>query len=113
MDERLEQALAVSKSLETHQNQKNILHKQHKDNLIYYFDGHKVSVDLSLINYCTNSTGPVVIVDDNKTPVLIDADNVIAFTKQITAMYDTASRKYLVEFTKIKSKRSVKELIGL
>jgi hypothetical protein len=28
-------------------------------------------------------------------------------------MYDTASRKYLVEFTKIKSKRSVKELIGL
>jgi aryl-alcohol dehydrogenase-like predicted oxidoreductase len=49
MDERLEQALAVSKALETHQNQKNILHKQYKDNLIYYFDGQKISVDLSLI----------------------------------------------------------------
>jgi hypothetical protein len=113
MDERLEQALAVSKALETHQNQKNILHKQYKDNLIYYFDGQKISVDLSLIAYCTTKTMPIVVIDDNKTPVLIDADSVIAFTKQITAMYDTASRKYLVEFTKIKSKRSVKELIGL
>ena len=111
MDERLEQALAVSKALETHQNQKNILHKQYKDNLLYYFDGHKVSVDLSLISYCTNRTGPVVIIDDNKTPTLID--NVEEFNKKITAMYDTATRKYLVEFKKIKSKRSVEELIDL
>jgi hypothetical protein len=28
-------------------------------------------------------------------------------------MYDTASRKYLMEFKKIKSKRSVEELIDL
>ena len=40
MDERLAKALDVSKALETHQNQKNILNKQYKDNLIYYFDGH-------------------------------------------------------------------------
>ena len=66
MDERLEQALAVSKALETHQNQKNILHKQYKDNLIYYFDGQKISVDLSLIAYCTTKTMPIVIIDDNK-----------------------------------------------
>tara|TARA_B110000240_G_scaffold191824_1_gene234989 strand:- start:1422 stop:1757 length:336 start_codon:yes stop_codon:yes gene_type:complete len=111
MDERLAKALDVSKALETHQNQKNILHKQYKDNLIYYFDGHKISVDLSLINYCSNKTTPVVIIDDNKTPMLIN--DVTDFTKKITAIYDTASRKYLMEFKKIKSKRSVEELIDL
>jgi hypothetical protein len=111
MDERLEQALAVSKALETHQNQKNILHKQYKDNLIYYFDGQKISVDLSLIAYCTTKTMPIVVIDDNKTPVLID--DIEEFTKKITAMYETASRKYFMEFKKIKSKRSVKELIDL
>ena len=101
MDERLEQALAVSKALETHQNQKNILHKQYKDNLIYYFDGQKISVDLSLIAYCTTKTMPIVI------------DDIEEFTKKITAMYETVSRKYFMEFKKIKSKRSVKELIDL
>jgi hypothetical protein len=111
MDERLAKALDVSKALETHQNQKNILHKQYKDNLIYYFDGHKISVDLSVIHKCSNKSSPVVVIDDNKTPMLIN--DVEDFTKKITAMYDTASRKYLMEFKKIKSKRSVEELIDL
>ena len=60
-----------------------------------------------MINYCSNKTSPVVVIDDNKTPMLIN--DVEDFTKKITAMYDTASRKYLMEFKKIKSKRSVEE----
>ena len=111
MDERLAKALEVSKALETHQNQKNILHTQYKDNLIYYFDGHKITVDLSLTNYCARQKQPFVIIDDNSTPVLISEFK--EFTKHSTAMYDTASRKYLMEFNKINSKRSVKDLVDL
>ena len=111
MDERLAKALDVSKALETHQNQKNILNKQYKDNLIYYFDGHKLSVNLSIITYCMSMESQFVLVDDNNTPFLVS--NPSDFTKNIRAIYDTATRKYLMEFNKIKSKRSVGDLLDL
>lgn len=111
MDERLAKALDVSKALETHQNQKNILHKQYKDNLIYYFNGYKLSINLSIITYCMSMKSQFVLVDDNNTPFLVSDPAV--FTKNVRAIYDTATRKYLMEFNKIKSKRSVEDLLDL
>ena len=52
MDERLEKALEFSNFLETQNNQKNIFLKQYYDNLVYYVDGHKISITTDVISFC-------------------------------------------------------------
>jgi hypothetical protein len=113
MDERLIKALDTSKYLATLHNQKRILQEQYKSESKYYFGGGQFTVDQTLISFvntllkCNQNTA--VLIDDHTTPINIpDLD---FFFNEILNVYFTASNKFLTEYNKLKTKRSVKGLI--
>ena len=115
MDERLEKALDFSKFIETQANQKNILLKNYKSNLIYYAYGHKFVATPNFINFvnllASMGEKQVVVIDDNDVPVYVDDVN--EFYKELLETYVYASSKYANEFKTIKSNRSVEGLASL
>lgn len=114
MDERLSKALEFGNYMVTLNNQKRLLKEKFLDQSVYFIDGHKFSITMELINYCKtlidlDNTHDVVLIDDHgtpyRTPIMKD------FLDNILDIYFKNLNAYHTEFTKLKNKRSVQDLI--
>ena len=115
MDERLEQAIDFSNYMVTLENQKRILKEQYYESLIHYHNKGQFTVNPEMISFLQTLLGmnqtEVVLIDDNELPIQIE--DLRSFTLEIANIYFTASNKYLLEYNKLVSSRSVKGLINL
>lgn len=115
MDERLQKALDISNYMVTLNNQKRLLQEQYQENLIYYFNGGQFTITQQLISFCQSliamSQPGTILIDDNKTP--IEIENLNDFSQELCSKYFEASNKYLTEYNKIKSNRSVESIMDL
>lgn len=115
MDERLEEAIEFSNFMVTLENQKRVLREQYYESLIHYHNKGQFTIDPNMISFLQtllnmNQT-EVVLIDDNELPIQIE--DLRGFMLEVTNIYFTASNKYLVEYNKLVSSRSVKGLIDL
>lgn len=113
MDESLEKALEFANFTATLNNQKKILHEKYKDDLVLYHQGGRFTVSKEFFSFVSNLTllniPQTVITDDNDTPILVeDVNNFMDLVKQ---QYATATNRYLNEYKKLTTKRSVEGLV--
>ena len=115
MDERLQKALDVGNYMFTFNNQKRLLQEQHKENLVYYYNGGQFTITQELISFCQslismNQTSTILI-DDNDLPVEIE--NLETFAAELYSKYFEASNRYLIEYNKLKKNRSIESILDL
>lgn len=113
MDERLQKALDISNYMVTLNNQKRILKEQYQENLVYYHNGGQFTITHQLISFCQSllakhQTGTILI-DDNSIP--IEIENLEDFSDNLYSQYFEASNKYLAEYNKLKTNRSVESIM--
>jgi hypothetical protein len=115
MDEKLKQALDFSHYMITLNNQKRVLKEQYQDDIVYYFNGGKFTVKQELISFCQSLIAlkqtETILVDDNGIPVEIE--DILTFTNDIVSVYFKATNKYLIEYNKLKSNRTVEGIVDL
>ena len=115
MDERLEKALDFSNYMVTLNNQKRFLTEQYYENLVHYFNGGQFTVTQQLISFCQSLISlhqdSTILVDDNNIP--IEIEDLAAFSSDLNACYFGASNKYLTEYNKLKTNRSVESIMDL
>ena len=114
MDRRLEKALEFGNYMATLNNQKRLLKEKFLDQSVYYIDGHKFQITIELINYCKtlldlNHTHDIVLIDSFETPYRVP--DLKAFLDEILHIYFSNLNSYHTEFNKIKSKRSIQEIV--
>lgn len=114
MDERLEKALEFANYMKTLSNQRRVLQEQFKESLIYFYNGCQFTINIELINYVSmlvekDLTTDIVFLDDNEIPIAIE--DVAKFLEDIQDQYFQALNKYHVEYSKLKSNRSVEKLV--
>ena len=115
MDERLKSALDFSNYMVTLNNQKRILKEQYQDNIIHYFNGGQFTVTTQLVSFCQSLLAleqeSTVLVDDNDIPV--EVEDLAKFSREIVNVYVTATNKYMTEYNKLKSNRTVEGIVDL
>lgn len=115
MDERLQKALDISNYMVTLNNQKRLLQEQYQENLIHYFNGGQFTITQQLISFCQSliamNQPSTILIDDNNTP--IEIENLVDFSQELCSKYFESSNRYLTEFNKIKSNRSVESIMDL
>jgi hypothetical protein len=116
MDERIEKAFAVANYMATLSNQRRIILEEFKQNLVYYENGGTFNITPELINFTKTvldlgHTTDVAFIDVNNFPIVIV--NVQEFFDTIVGIYFEVLNKYSAEFTEIKSKRKIGDIIGL
>ena len=116
MDERIEKAFAVANYMATLSNQRRIILEEFNQKLVYYVNGGTFKVGPDLINFTKNvlemgHNSDVPFIDSNNFPILIT--DVQSFYNNIVDSYFQAINDYSVKFAEIKSKRSVKDIVGL
>lgn len=115
MDEKLKQALDFSHYMITLNNQKRVLKEQFQNDIVHYFNGGQFTVKQELISFCQSLIAlkqtETILVDDNGIPVEIE--DLFTFTKDIVGVYFQAANKYLIEYNKLKSNRTVKGIVDL
>lgn len=115
MDERLEKAVEFSNYMVTLENQKRILKEQYYESLICYHNKGQFTIDRNMISFLhalinSNQT-EAVLIDDNELPIQIE--DLRSFTVEAQNQFFQAANKYLTEFNKLVSSRSVKGLLDL
>jgi len=115
MDERLSKALEFGNYMVTLNNQKRLLKEKFLDQSVYFVDGHKFTINQELISWCKtlidlNNQHGVVIIDDHNQPYRVE--DLEVFIKEILDIYTNNLNSYHTEYQKIKSKRSVKDIIA-
>jgi len=114
MDERLEKALEVANYMRTLSNQKKVLTEKYYSELIYCVNGGQFTASSERIAFCNalvqHNQAEAVLIDDNQTPVLIN--DIKEFTENLINTYAQASNKLHAEHAKLKSKRTVEDLIS-
>lgn len=115
MDEKLKQALDFSNYMITLNNQKRVLKEQYQNDIVYYFNGGQFTVKQELVSFCQALIAlkqtETILVDDNGIPVEIE--ELVEFTKSVVGVYFAATNKYLIEYNKLKSNRTVEGIIDL
>ena len=110
MDSRLDKALEFSNYMTTLNNQKRLLWENYQQNLVYYFNGGKFSITTDLISFLEAvKYDSYVLIDDNNLPVKVDTRK---FLLDIRIKHQKATTEYYEEYSKIKSKRKVEDLIA-
>lgn len=113
MDERLQKALEFSNYMITLNNQKRILQEQYQNDLLYYFNGGQFTASQQLISFCQALLAlkqvEAILVDDNNIPV--EVEDMAEFTTKIMNTYFLASNRFLSEYTKLKTNRSVEGIV--
>ena len=112
MDKRLEKALEFSNFNVTLNNQKRILNEKYQEDLIYYHNGSKFTVDPELINFvsymATSNQDSLILIDDNSQPVEVTPTD---FLVEIKNVYFTASNRFHTEYNKLIKNRKVLGLL--
>lgn len=115
MDEKLKQALDFSHYMITLNNQKRVLKEQYQNDIVYYFNGGQFTVKQELVSFCQALISlkqiETILVDDNGIPVEIE--DLFTFTNNIVNVYFKAINRYLIEYNKLKSNRTVEGIIDL
>lgn len=113
MDERLKKALDFSNYMQTLNNQKRLLLEKYQEDLIHFYNGSRFTITRDLIAFISviklTDQSNIVITDDNNIPCMIE--NVENFYVDIIDRYNTASTDYHLEYSKLKSNRSVEKLV--
>ena len=81
---------------------------------MFYTNGYKFKINQDLITYCKTlidlgHTADVVLIDTNENPARIEDLN--KFLDEILHIYFSNLNEYHTESEKIKSKRSIKDII--
>jgi len=115
MDERLEKALDVSNYMITLNNQKRLLKEQYHENLVYYFKGGQFSVTTDLISFCQSLLAlhqtETILVDDSGIPIQVE--ELQDFANELVNVYWQSTNKYLTEYNKLKTNRTVESIMNL
>ena len=115
MDERLEKVLDFSNYMITLNNQKRLLKEQYYDNLVYYFNGGQFSVTKDLISFCQSLLAlhqtETILVDDSGIPIEIEV--LQDFANELVNVYWQSTNKYLTEYNKLKTNRTVESIMDL
>ena len=95
-------------------NQKRMLSEKYQESLLYFYNGGQFTVTKELINFVrllvdNHADASVVITDDNDIPLIID--DIEAFYQDIINVYFEASNSYHSEYMKLKTQRSVENLV--
>ena len=114
MDEKLSKALDFSNYMVTLNNQKRLLNEKYAENLLHFTNGGQFTVTKELINFVkllidNHQNDDVVLTDDNDIPLIID--DIEAFYQDIINVYFEASNSYHSEYMKLKTQRSVENLV--
>tara|TARA_B100001287_G_scaffold271552_1_gene272007 strand:+ start:813 stop:1163 length:351 start_codon:yes stop_codon:yes gene_type:complete len=114
MDERLQKALEFGNYTVTLNNQKKLLKEKFIDQCVFYTNGYKFKINQDLITYCKTlidlgHINDVVLIDSNETPARIE--DLQKFLDEILDIYFSNLNEYHTECEKIKSKRSIKDII--
>lgn len=114
MDDKLEQALDFSNFMITFDNQKRVLKEKYQSDLVYYFNGGRFTATQELISFCQSLLNleqtQTILIDNNGMPVAVeDLEN---FSFEIVNVYTTATNKYLTEYNKLKTNRSVEGIFN-
>ena len=109
MDTKLSKALDFSQYMTTLNNQKRLLWEKYQESLLYYCNGGKFTITSELIAYC-NAAGydNVVLIDDNQLPIKVTLKE---FLYDIRVQYGKASTEYYEQYSKLKVKRKIEDLI--
>jgi hypothetical protein len=114
MDERLEKAIEIANYMTTLSNQKKILQEKYHSDLIYFISGGQFTASNERIAFCNalvqQNQKQTVLVDDNGLPVEIE--DITEFTEKLVDTYVQASRQFYDEYAKLKTKRSVEDLVS-
>ena len=116
MDERIEKAFEVANLMATLSNQRRIILEEFEQKLILYKNGGTFKVNPDLINFVKitldlGHTENVPFIDSNNLPVVVD--NVQDFFDSLVSVYYESLNEYSIKFSEIKSKRRVKDIVGL
>lgn len=115
MDQRLEKALDVSNYMVTLNNQTRLLREQYRENLIHYFNGGQFTITQQLVSFCqsliTLHQTNTILIDDNGIP--IEIEELEDFTSEVVSKYFEASNRFLMEYNKLKTNRSVESIMDL
>ena len=113
MDERLEKALEFGNYMVTLNNQKRLLKQTYEQELLYFYKGSTFTVTKELITFVSTlkaqEQDTISLVDDNTGPV--EVTDVEGFYQEILDTYFSATNKYLTEYNKIKTNRSVESMV--
>jgi hypothetical protein len=116
MDQRLEQALQTANLMATFANQRRAAYENFKQQLIHYTKGSSFLITRDLISFVKTMidqgyTQNVVLIDDNGLPVSIE--DLKVFQETIVDQYYRVSNQYFSEYSEIKSKRKIEDLVSL
>lgn len=116
MDSRLKQALEFANLRQTLHLEKVRLKEKLKLDLTIPYNGGIFHIDRNLIVFLNLITpdednDPVVVLDDNDNPVIID--DLKRFKEIVTSTYFKAINQYASEIEALKRKRSTQAFIGL
>lgn len=113
MDDKLKEALDFSNYMITIDNQRRILKEQYQNDLIHYYNSGQFTASQELISFCQSllylKQTETVLIDDNNIPIAVE--NLKLFTDTIVGVYFKAANKYLTEYNKIRTNRTVEGVI--
>lgn len=114
MDDILEKVLEFSNYRKNIEVQKKVLKDKLSSDLTIGYEGGMFKVDQSLITFVqflidNNRIEQIPIIDVNNNPIKIT--DVQKFKDHILEIYFSSTNRYLLEFDKLKSKRSIKDFL--
>ncbi len=116
MDERIEKAFESANLMATLSNQRRLVLEEFEQKLFFFKNGGTFKVNPEMINFVKTTldsgyTHDVPFIDSNNLPVVID--DVQGFFEDLVSLYYEALNEYFLKFSEIKSKRKVKDIVGL
>ena len=116
MDNRIEKAFDVANYMATLSAHRRIILEEFSQKLVYYIDGATFKITPELINFTKTMidlghTAQVAFVDVNNFPVIIEDTQL--FLDTIIKIYFEAINSYATQFSELKSKRRVQDIISL
>lgn len=115
MDDKLKNALDFSNYVITLYNHKRVILEKYNENVIFYNNGGKFTINQTLICFCKTLLDlgqcEVVLIDDDGVPISIQ--NIQEFMNKILNVYTTSTNEYLSEYYKLIKNRSVAGIVDL
>lgn len=115
MDERLTKALDFSNYMITLDKTKRVLKEQYQDDLLHFCNGGQFTVTPGLLSFCQSLLAlgqeTTILIDDNDIPV--EVEDLQKFTNEMSDVYWKASNKYLTEYNRLKTHRTVEGIVDL
>jgi len=115
MDERLSKALDFSNYMITLDKTKRFLKEQYQDDLLHFCNGGQFTVTPGLVSFCQSllalSQESTILIDDNDIP--IEVEDLQKFADDMVSVYARASNKYLTEYNKLRTHRTVEGIVDL